>query len=120
MRRLRGDRGLTLLELVVAVAVLAIGSLAAVRVTDQSRQVISGATPRILARIVAENRAEELRLYGPGGGALPGAVEMGGQRFVIEVDRSATVGGLLRAAITVRSDEGPGAFLVTYLPRRGP
>ena len=36
-RRLDDDRGLTLLELVIAVAVLSIGTLAALRATDQSR-----------------------------------------------------------------------------------
>lgn len=117
MRRLRRDQGLTLLELVVAVAVLSIGSLAAIRATDQSRHTIAGATPRILARIVAENRAEELRLLGTGG--LPGTVEMAGQSFTIVTEQAATAGGLVQAIITVRSAQGPGARLVAYLPGRG-
>ena len=118
MRGLRDDRGLTLLELVVAVAVLSIGSLAAIRATDQSRHVIAGATPRILARVVAQNRAEELRFLG--GRGLPDTMQMGGHSFVITTDRTATAGGLVQASITVRADAGPGAFLVVYLPGRGP
>ena len=66
-RRLRANssRGFTLLELAVAILVLALGSLAAVRASDQSRRAIGGEIPRLMARIAARNRA--------GGIAAPGA-----------------------------------------------
>lgn len=118
LKRRRGERGLTLLELVAAVAVLSIGSLAAVRATDQARHAIAGDAPRLLARVVAENRAEELRIY-TSGQALPARVQMGGQGFVVEVAELPTAAGLVEATITVRSDAGPGAVLVTYLARAG-
>ena len=109
--------GLTLLELAVAILVLAIGSIAALRASDQSRLAIGGEAPRLLARIAARNRAEELQLYGIGGGALPGQVTLGGQRFDLDTDTEATAGGLLRATVTARAPSGEGATLVLYLPR---
>ena len=49
-------RGLTLLELVVAVLVLSVGSIAAIRATDQSRVAIGGLPSRVVSAIVARNR----------------------------------------------------------------
>lgn len=113
-------RGLTLLELVVAVAILAIGSMATLRAADQSRVGLGSTTPRLLAQVVAQNRAEELRLLGAGA-ALPGTVRMGPYDFVLTVQSEATAGGLIRAEITATSDQGPGAVTVAYvLPGRAP
>ena len=58
----QASRGFTLLELALAILVLTLGSLAALRATDQSRLAIGGETPRLLARLAARNRAEELQL----------------------------------------------------------
>lgn len=114
-------RGLTLLELVIAVLVLSLGSLAAVRATDQSRLAIGGMEVRQLAQIVARNRVQELHLLGATGAAsLPAETEMGGRGFTVAVAREATAGGLIRAEITVRSAEGPGAFVVAYVLPLGP
>lgn len=110
-----GERGLTLLELVVAVVVLSLGSLAAVRATDQSRHALAGEAPRLLARVVAENRAEALRFVRPGT-VLPRQVEMGGQVFDVDVAALPTAAGLTEVTIRVQSAAGPGARLVTYLP----
>lgn len=113
-RRLtRATRGLTLLELVIAIAILALGTLGTLKATGQARLTLGGATPRILAQLVAENRAEELRLSGA---PLPGSVQMGPYTFVIDTRLRTTAAGLTRADITVRSSEGPGATLVTVLP----
>ena len=117
-RRLDDDRGLTLLELVIAVAVLSIGTLAALRATDQSRLALSGAQTRLLAQVVVQNRAEELQLYGGTGGPLPGTVEMGG-RFAVTVAYQATAAGLRQASIRARADTGEGALLVAVLPPPG-
>lgn len=118
---LKQDRGLTLLELVIAVAVLSIGTLAALRATDQSRRALAGAPQRLLAQVVAQNRAEELRLFGVATGrGLPDRVTMGGQVFVLDVAFSATAGGLSEARITARREGGgPGALLVAILPAPG-
>lgn len=110
----RGTRGLTLLELVIAVAILALGTLATLNATGQARQALGGAMPRALAQLAAENHAEALRL--PGAGAPPQSVTLGPYDFRIETRRRTTAAGLVRADITVRSTEGPGAFLVVVLP----
>jgi general secretion pathway protein I len=121
IRRTASDRecGLTLIELAVAILVLSIGAMAATRAGDQAQQALAGMEARTLARIVAQNRAEELRLFGSGT-PLPGVVQMGGQEFVVEVNSQSTASGLVEAAITVRSALGPGTRLVAYVRRTGP
>lgn len=111
----RGQRGLTLLELVIAILVLSLGSLAALRATDQSRRAIGGEEPRLLARIAARNRAEELQLFGGQGPALPGDVALMGRSIAIDTQTAATTGGLIRATVTARADSGEGAVLTVYL-----
>ncbi|WP_088626441.1 type II secretion system protein [Oceanicola sp. 22II-s10i] len=123
MSRRRGaDRGLTLLELAVAILILSIGSLAALRATGQSQRAIGGGMPRLMAEVVARNRVEELRIPAPPGAApaLPATVEMGGRSFAVTTRTEATEGGFVRVTVTARSEggAGPGALLVTYLPVR--
>lgn len=114
---LRDTDGLTLLELVIAVAILSIGTLASLRATEQSRRALAGAPLRLLAQVVAQNRAEELRLFGAGG--LPDRVEMGGQSFDVKVVIAPTAAGLRQAVITARAGSGEGALLVAVLPAPG-
>lgn len=118
MRRLKhpvSDRGLTLLELTVAIFVLALGSLAALRAADQSRHAIGAELPRLLARVAAENRLEELHLLGPAALALPPQVLQGGQIFHLAVTREATEAGLFKTTVTARAESGEGAVLTGYL-----
>ena len=114
------DRGLTLLELAVAVLVLSIGSLAALRATDHARDSIGAGRARLLSEVVARNRAEELRFLGGAGRALPGSVEIGGLAFTVQTDFEATAEGLTRVTVIAQAQQAPsgGAMLVTYLPRR--
>lgn len=114
----RATRGLTLLELVIAVAILALGTLATLNATNQARHSLGGAAPRLLAQLAAENHAEALRL--PEAGAPPTSVTLGPYDFQIETRRRNTAAGLTRADITVRSSEGPGASLVVILPPQVP
>jgi len=122
-RGLRQSRGLTLLELVVAVLVLAIGSLAALQAVDQSRRAIGASMPRLLAQLVAQNRAEELRLAalsGPGGGvSLPSQVQMGPYSYQVAVSTKTTASGIIEAEIRAISSEGPGVVLIAFLPPPG-
>lgn len=117
-RRGQGDdRGLTLVELAVAVLILSIGTLAVLRSTDQARLVIGGSEDRLLARLVAENRAAELQALLPADRTgLPSQVMMGGQRFVVETSEEITAAGLKRVEITARAPRGAGTQLVVYLP----
>lgn len=115
--KLTGDSGLTLIELAVAVLVLSIGSIAALRAADQSRLAIGGAQDRLLAQIVARNRAEELRLLAPAERAsLPTTVDMGGQTITVNATTKTTAGGLTEATVTARAQRGGGAIFVIYLP----
>lgn len=111
----QAPRGFTLLELALAILVLALGSLAALRATDQSRLAIGGETPRLLARLVARNRAEELQLYAGAGPTLPAQVNMAGQPFTLETHQEITAGGLVKTRVTARAQSGEGAQLVLYL-----
>lgn len=121
LKRAKATRGLTLLELVVAVFILSLGSIAALRATDQSRVSIGGMPDRVLAQLVARNRVQELQLYGAlHSDSLPGEVEMGGRRFSVSQSKSATAAGLVEVAITVHGPGGPGAYLMAYVPQLGP
>ena len=111
------DAGLTLVELAVAVLVLAIGSIAAIRATDQSRIGIGGAQDRALAQLVARNRAEELRIDGLGA-ALPSTIDLAGQTFTLTTTTKDTAAGLRETTIIAKSQNGAGALYVVYLPNR--
>ncbi|KPA19797.1 hypothetical protein shim_37560 [Shimia sp. SK013] len=117
------DTGMTLLELVVAIFVMAIGTLAVLAAVDQSGVSIGQERVRLLAGLVAENRAEALRL--PTGGALPSEVTMGGLRFSVTQELRGTAGGFTEAIIRTQLNEGdggPSALRVTWLaaPGAGP
>lgn len=112
----RRDRGVSLLELVVAIAVLGIGTLAALRALDRTTAQIGAGTPRLLAMIVARNRAEELALVGAAAGrSLPATVRMGHHDWRIAVAETATAAGLVEATVAVTADGQPGATLVAYV-----
>lgn len=118
MRRLTrkpSDLGLTLIELLVAIIVLAIGSLAAIRAADQSRYSIAGELPRLLVETALRNRAQEIQLLGPFAG-LPDTVQIAGQAIQMTQDRDTTEGGLIRITLGARASTGEAAGLVVYLP----
>jgi general secretion pathway protein I len=117
----RAPLGMTLIELVVAMFILAIGTVAALGALDQSRRGIGQARTRLLAQIVVQNRAEELRLLSSVViSSLPSQVTMGKQEFTISSELRATAGNLLEVTLTARPDDGPGALIVVYLPPGGP
>lgn len=110
-------RGMTLIELAVAILILTIGSIAALRAADQSQRVIGGEMPRLLARIAARNYAEQLQLLAPQTTGLPTQVKLGGYSFDITTQTTRTEAGLSQVLITARATSGEGAELVVYLPR---
>lgn len=118
LRGRSGDRGLTLIELAVAILVLSIGAIAATRAGDGGIRALGGAMPRLLTAIAAENRAEELRAFGAGA-QLPDMVTMGGRDIALEVTREATAGGLILARIAARAEGGEGTILTAFLPAQG-
>jgi len=110
-------RGFTLIELVVAVAILAIGTMAAYRSFDQAQRGVGGQIPRLFAHEVAMNRAAELRLSGMAvGRELPSVVTFGAWDWQVEVAEASSVGGLIEARITVSTAGAPGASAVVFVP----
>lgn len=109
--------GVSLIELVVAILILSIGTLAAFRALDQATAQVGGETPRLLAVTVARNRAEELGLIGARAGrGLPRSVTMGPHEWRVEVDEETTEAGLVQATIAVTAEGLPGAVLVAFVP----
>jgi len=111
----RSARGITLIEVIIAILVLAIGTLAAVRTMDQSRLELGGARDRLLAQLVASNRAAEIRVVGLAAGAnLPASVQQGPFEWRIATQSKATQGGVYQVQITVTGAGRPGAVLTTF------
>lgn len=111
--RTKADQGFTLLELVVAVFVLALGTIAVLGVINQARRGIGEEHLRFLAETVAVNRAQQIRFYGPGA-ALPARVQQGGYDWQVETKATPTRAGLVELVITVHGAGLPGARLVAF------
>jgi len=115
------DAGISLIELVVAVLVLSIGVIAGFQSLGQSRLVIGGELPRLLAHNIALNRAAEMQILGAAaGGGLPGRVLAGGIEWQVSVEQAATEGGFVEARIRVTAPDQPGAVYTVYAPPEPP
>lgn len=113
IREAGGTRGVTLLELVIAVFVLSIGTMAALRSADQAGRVLGGEAARVMAMQVALNRAEELRLLGASGArVLANRVTYGPYDWKIAVSEKITRAGFAEATITTRAPDLPGGRVV--------
>lgn len=106
---LSAQRGFTLIEVLVALAVLGAIASAAIALVGQNTRFAAAAETRMLARIVADNAMVEA--------ASLGALELGaseteaaiaGDRFIVSRSISEPgVADLLRVDITVRRADGP-------------
>lgn len=106
-------RGVTLLELVIAVFVLSIGTLAALRSVNHASLALGGETARIMALEVALNRAEEYRLLGARAAAsLDRRVEYGPWEWQLDISEETTRAGFTEATILARSAGRPGGRIV--------
>lgn len=112
--------GVTLIELVVAVAILAIGSAAAWGSFDVVRRGIGGQAARALAQEVALNQAALLRLGDMqsrrDASLLPDRVVQGGIDWHIRTSTEATEGAWAQTEISVTAPGKPGARLIVWLP----
>jgi len=109
----QATRGVTLLELVIAVFVLSIGTVAALRSADHATRALGGEAARVMAMQVALNRAEEYRLFGAqAASSLPRSVAFGPFQWQLGIVQAATRAGFTEATITARTDGQPGARIV--------
>lgn len=109
----RRDRGVTLLELVIAIAILGLGSAAAWRSFDAARRGAGGQMERTLALEVAQTRAAELRL---GLAGLPERVRLGGIDWTLATTARQTDGALAETELVVTAPGRAGARLLIWRP----
>lgn len=115
----RAVKGFTLIELAVAVAILAIGAVAAYRSFDSAQRGIGGQLDRAFATEVALNRAAMVRLLGGTAAQdLPPRETMGSIVWDVDQQVANTSAGLMEVTIVVSADGRPGARYVVAVPRQ--
>lgn len=116
MNARRFSHGFTLVEVMVAVVIVAVGMGAAILAVSQNVYNASYLREKIMASWVAENRLTELRLSGttPKVEETTGDAEMGDVRWLWRQKVSETgVANLLRIDIQVSSELEPEGTLVS-------
>jgi general secretion pathway protein I len=95
---MKRQRGFTLIETLVALAVIAIGLSAAMRAIGMATQSTAELRQRQLAQWVADNRLAEIRALRmfPGVGSEEGDAEQAGEKFRWHVDVKPTPNPLFR------------------------
>lgn len=114
-------RGFTLLEMLVALAILSLAALALVRLDAFAVRSTGAVDGAALARIVAANAATDIlsASTAPSPGRQSTDVTNGGRRWTIMTEAvPAAGGGLLRIDIRVRGDDGRAAL--TIITAAGP
>jgi general secretion pathway protein I len=77
------EQGFTLIEALVALAIVAIAAAGVIGATERHIDTVTGIERRTAARWVAENRLAELALAGEGQAASGGLIEMLGQQWQV-------------------------------------
>ena len=117
MRR-ADSRGFTLVEVVVALAIVAIGMLAVFKTIGDTVHNVTDLRDRSFAAWIADNRITEMRISGemPSVEETAGEVEFAGRRWHWVTTVSQTqVQGLRRIDVRVRRDEDPEAASLVKL-----
>lgn len=110
-----GQRGFTLVEVMVALMVLALGMVAVYNALGQAARNANGAREQIFADWIAMDRIAELRIAQdwPALGSSNGEIDYGGQVWQWEIDVQETpVDGLRRVDVSVDLD-GDGDPIAT-------
>ncbi|MFV0624478.1 type II secretion system minor pseudopilin GspI [Sphingomonas sp. ac-8] len=114
------EQGFSLIEALVALAVLAIATVGLIGAVEQHIDSTRGIERRTIAMLVAENRLAELEVGAPEGESRE--VEMLGRRWQVAVARRGTDDPALdrvRIAVSAAGEETPLAQLDGFLEGRG-
>lgn len=101
-------RGFTLVEVLVALIIVALGSAAMLSALASSARAAERIRERMIAGFVAQNRLTETRLEPefPGVGRREGEIEMGGSRWAWQEEVVRTpIEGVLQITVRVRGNE---------------
>jgi general secretion pathway protein I len=113
----RNGRGFTLIEVLVALAIVAIGMLAVFKVLGDTAHNVAYLRDRSFASWIADNRLTEVRLSGemPSVDEIEGDLEFAGRRWLwVQKVANTQVEGLRRVEISVRrEDDAEGSSLVS-------
>lgn len=110
---MRRQQGLTLFEVLVALAIMSVGVLAAMRALAMATHATTGLKDRQLATWIAQDRLAEIRALGqfPPIGSSEGSAVQAGQSFRWRQDVSATPNPLFRRVdVQVFSQDGDSAL----------
>lgn len=106
----RAEDGFTLLEMLVAMAVLSLGALALLNLAGENTRTAGVIEERFFASVVAENRAIEAltSTLPPALGEASGADPAGGRTWSWTMRASAAAAGMTRLDVQVRPPQGRG------------
>lgn len=119
--RMSGSGGFTLLEVLIALALLAILMSGLIKITADNTKNLWYLENKTIAATIAANHAVQLRLGKETPEALDGWDNMAGRRWYWQAKRDVTPamgGGVLgyRIEVFLEGDKAPYAGLISYLP----
>ncbi|WBA17809.1 type II secretion system minor pseudopilin GspI [Salinivibrio kushneri] len=121
--RANSQQGMTLLEVLVAVAIFAVAALSVMKATGQHTRSLSRLEQKTLAAMVADNQLAEVVLSAKvPDKATQGTTEMAGQQWQWQLAPVATETGQLRAVdmsvAAVAETDNPLVTVRTYVATR--
>lgn len=91
------QRGFTLIEVMIAMAIFAVSAMAILSATGESINALGAIEKKTLASMVADNQLALLKLSGTPNGERSGDTLMGGQTWYWTVKPQPTTTGMLKA-----------------------